>query len=149
MTAYRYTECGLENVVIEGIATMTDDDGDEVIQIPYVNALHRAIAEAILEQSSSMAGKELRFLRSEMGFTQAELGEIVNVDKQTVGRWERDETPINGAAETIIRKMAGEKLIDGFGVKIEDLARSFSKEDANPHEINIRATEDGYERIAA
>jgi transcriptional regulator with XRE-family HTH domain len=107
---YHYTECGLNNVVISGLEVFLDDEGDETIQIPYINDLHRAIASGIVLHNQGISGAELRFLRSEMGMTQAELAALVHKDKQSIGRWERAEWEIDGSSETIIRKLAIEKL---------------------------------------
>ena len=52
---------------------------------------------------AKMSGQELRFLRAEMGLTQAQLAEIVKVSLLTVSRWERNETPVNDAAEMLVR----------------------------------------------
>ncbi len=107
---YHYTECGLNNVIIEGLPVFLDDEGDEVVEIPFINDLHREIASGIVTHDQGISGAELRFLRSEMGMTQAELASLVHKDKQTVGRWERAEWEIDGSSETIIRKLAVEKL---------------------------------------
>jgi DNA-binding transcriptional regulator YiaG len=107
---YHYAECGLDNVLIEGLPPCKDDDGDDVITIPNVNSLHRAIAEGIVEHNAGMSGAELRFLRTEMGMTQAELAKVVHHDGQSVGRWERGEVPIDPAAEAVVRMLATEKL---------------------------------------
>jgi len=110
MQAYQYTECGLDNVFIEGLQVVLDDDGEEVYTIPRVADLHRAIAAGILRHKYGMSGDELRFLRTEMGMTQAELSKLVHVDKQTIGRWERGETEIGAAEEALIRRYAMEVL---------------------------------------
>ncbi|KAI94998.1 transcriptional regulator [Rhodomicrobium udaipurense JA643] len=62
MSTYRYTECGLDNVIIQGVEFVTDDNGEEVVSIPNVNGLHKAIAEGILLRQAGMSGKELRFI---------------------------------------------------------------------------------------
>ena len=69
MSEYKYTECGLENVTIAGVSFVTDDAGEAVIRIPNVNGLHRAIALGIVTRKVMMNGREMRFLRSEMGMT--------------------------------------------------------------------------------
>ena len=107
---YRYTECGLDNVLIHGIEVVRDDDGDKVISIPNIVGLHKAIAESIVAQPSGMTGAELRFIRTELGLSQAELGKIVHKDHQSVGRWERGEHPMDGAVEALIRLHAIERL---------------------------------------
>ena len=110
MDEHHYTECGLSNVVIRGIQVEIDDDGDEVITIPAINELHRVIAEGIVRHEHGMSGEELRFLRTEMGMTQAELARLVHRDKQSVGRWERNEKDLDSASETVIRRQAIELL---------------------------------------
>jgi DNA-binding transcriptional regulator YiaG len=116
MEAYHYTECGLDNVLIEGMVPCKDDEGDDVCTIPNVLGLHRVIAESIVEREASMTGAELRFIRTEMGMTQAQLAKVVHHDSQSVGRWERNEFAIDQTAEALIRLLAIEQLdlnIDG------------------------------------
>lgn len=110
MTSHHYTECGLQNVFIEGLGIVIDDDGDEIITIPAVNELHKLIALGIVSHEHGISADELRFLRTEMGYTQAELATLVHHDKQSIGRWERGEYDIDSSAETIIRRLAIEKL---------------------------------------
>lgn len=110
MSEYRYTECGLDNVIIAGVSFVSDDAGEAVVRIPNVNGLHRAIALAIITRKAMMNGGELRFLRSEMGMTQAELAAMIHREPLTISRWERAETEIDANAETLIRLHAIERL---------------------------------------
>lgn len=107
---YEYKASGLDNVKLIGMQIVLDDDGDACVVIKNVNGLHKAIAEAIVNCRRGISGKELRFLRTLMGKTQAELAGDVNKDTQSVGRWERGEHPIDANAETLIRLMARETL---------------------------------------
>lgn len=66
-----------------------------------------------------MQGDELRFPRTEMGQTQDKLASILHVDRQTIGSWERGEFPIDGCAETVIRRLVVEKLLIPFDEKME------------------------------
>lgn len=147
MTKYHYIECGLENVFIEGLTPMVDDDGDEVITIPHVAELHAEIARGIITQDGAMDGTKLRFLRSEMGMTQANLAKKVNKDGQTIGRWERNEITIDPNAEVIIRQLVGERLIDAFDQKIERLMEH-AQANAENREITIRKQDNHYELCA-
>lgn len=113
---YMYAECGLDNVIIEGLEPVRDDEGDLVYTIPNVAGLHRAIARAIVMHEKGMSGKELRFLRSEMGMTQAELAKAVHREPLTVGRWERGEIEIDSNAEALTRLLAVQRL----GLQIEE-----------------------------
>jgi DNA-binding transcriptional regulator YiaG len=123
MDAYHYTECGLSNVFIHGVEPFTDDEGDAVVEITAINELHREIARGIISHEGGISPEELRFLRTEIGFTQSELAELVHCDRQTVGRWERGETPIDPRAETIIRQHVVEVLHLVHAGGIEALSR--------------------------
>ncbi len=140
---YHYTECGLNNVIIEGLNVFPDDEGDDVVEIPFINELHLAIASGIVMHDQGISGAELRFLRSEMGMTQAELAALVHKDKQTVGRWERAEWEIDSTSETIIRRFAIEKLdldvTDGI-----DVLSQKSVATAHEQTISIIANDNSY-----
>lgn len=107
---YEYKASGLDNVKLVGLQLVQDDDGDTCVAIKNVNGLHKAIAEAIVNRRRGLSGKELRFLRTLMGKTQAELACDVNKDGQSLGRWEREDGVIDPNAEALIRLMAREKL---------------------------------------
>jgi transcriptional regulator with XRE-family HTH domain len=62
-----------------------------------------------------MTGPELRFIRTEMGMTQAELAKVVHHDAQSIGRWEHSEFAIDQTAEALSRLLAIEKL----GLKLD------------------------------
>jgi DNA-binding transcriptional regulator YiaG len=110
MNAYRYVESGLDNVIVEGADLLVDDGEEECVTIPNVNGLHRAIAEAIVHRHSAMIGRELRFLRTEMGMTQAELAALVHREPLAISHWERGEIEIDSNAEALIRLHATERL---------------------------------------
>ncbi len=148
MTArYHYTACGLDNVYIEGVEIVRDDHGEEVVKIPRIGVLHRLIAKALIDKRGPLDGRELRFLRTEMGMTQAGLAEILHVDAQTVGRWERGETPTQATADTLVRKLAAERLDIDPRVPVEELARRYA---VGVTEIEVRITvRDGRYDLAA
>ncbi len=120
---YRYTECGLDNVTIHGMPICTDDVGEEVYCIQNIVGLHKVIAYCIITGVHGLRPEELRFLRTEMGLTQAELAEIVKKDHQTIGRWERGEKPIDQNAEYVIRTIAAERLEIDPKLSFQELAR--------------------------
>lgn len=118
---YRYTASGLDNVTLVGLEAVCDDDGDDCITIPNINGLHNAIAGAIVSHPRGMSGKELRFLRTLMGKTQAELGLEVHREGLEIGRWERGEHPIDPNAEAVIRVMAKEHLGLEMSAKMDEI----------------------------
>ena len=122
MPDYRYTECGLDNVMIRGMNTLVDDAGEEVYGIENITGLHKAIAHCIVTRSHGINPDELRFLRTEMGLSQAELAQVVKKDHQTIGRWERGEKPIDQNAEFLIRMYAAQKLDIDPALTVEEMA---------------------------
>ena len=148
MKRYHYTECGLDNVVIAGANFLTADDGEEVIVIPAAGKLHKAIAEGILKRDSAMSGKELRFLRTEMGMTQAQLAQYLHRDVQTVARWEKGEVSLDGNAETLVRLLASEKLQIPLDTDMTSLSR-WSTPSAGARNIIIEARGGSYYPKAA
>jgi DNA-binding transcriptional regulator YiaG len=143
---YRYTRCGLDNVLLVGLTLLTDDAGEQVIKIPYVRKLHKLIAEMLAEKPSGLTPRELRFLRTELGLTQSELAALVHKDHQTVGRWERGETPLDPAAETIIRM----RVLEWVGRKqsVQEVSKR-AVPGAGPWQITIDAHDPEHYRRAA
>ena len=110
MSKYHYKACGLDNVILEGVDMVQDDAGEKTMTIQAVGRLHKVIAAMVIQKPHALNGKELRFLRTEMGMTQAELANILRCESLTISRWERDENPINEAADALARLLAEESL---------------------------------------
>ena len=122
MGAYHYTECGLDNVFIEGTNMVEDHAGKATVTVPAIGLLHQVIAEGIVRLPSKMSGKELRFLRTEMGLTQEKLADILKVTLLTISRWEREETSIKDTAEMLIRLMAVERLDLNVALNVDEVS---------------------------
>ena len=91
-----------------------------------------------------MDGSELRFLRTEMGYTQAQLAEIMQVKPLTIGRWERDNN-IGAVEEAFIRKLAIETLKLPVDATIEQLStRSKSVSSVGTQNIDVAANDNSY-----
>lgn len=110
MNPYHYTECGLDNIIIEADFITIDDQGEKIVTIPAIGHLHNTIAQGLIGQENALSGTEIRFLRTEMGMTQAELALLLHRDTQTVGRWERGEVALDATQDIFIRQLAAEKL---------------------------------------
>jgi len=117
-SGYHYTQCGLDDVYLIDLPSALDRAGDTTITFPNINELHAVIREQVALKLSRLNGREIKFLRTELGLTQAALARQVHKDAQTVGRWERGETDIDGASETLLRVMALEDLaVQGASVR--------------------------------
>jgi len=144
---YVYDECGLDNVILADLPVCVDDAGEDVVTIRNINQLHRVLMIEVARKDGGLTPKEIRFLRSEIGRSQAELAELVGRDGQTVGRWERGETPVDRASEIVIRCKALEHA-GADSVTIDELSRR-SVYSAVEAPIRIQADDPAHYRPAA
>jgi DNA-binding transcriptional regulator YiaG len=100
---YHYTQCGLDDVyLLNGYHRQRTPYGSGV-RIEKAEQLHETIAEWLSLNKAFLNGKEFRFLRKLMNLTQAELAVYLGCDAQSVARWEKEQTEINGAADKLMR----------------------------------------------
>ena len=131
--------------MLEDLPGCVDDAGDDVMTIPNINQLHKLLAMALATKESGLTPKEVRFLRTELGLTQAELAKVVGRDAQTVGRWERGEVaPVEAAVETLVRVLVFQHL-QGTLPPLEELsARTLS---ASTPPIRVDASDPSHYRV--
>lgn len=86
---YHYTECGLPYVYLANGYHIEQGPFGETVAIDNVDELHRTIARWIVEHLDHLRGREVRFLRLEMDYTQGELAAAMGVQEQTLSLWER------------------------------------------------------------
>jgi len=121
MVDYQYTQSGLPNIWIR-CRCVIDDAGERTAIIPNVKGLHKAIACEVVNSRGALTGREIGFLRSEMGLTPAEFGKLVDREESTVSQWEHDADAPDGTMDLLIRMLATVQL----------------KLDVAPHEISAR-----------
>lgn len=120
---YQYIESGLPYVYLVSGYHLEDGPYGEMLAIEDVDALHRAIARWAVEHLDRLRGREVRFLRLEMGRTQAELAAELAVTEQTVSLWERaPEKMIPRTSDRLLRLLAEAWLDDH-----QSLAGAFSR----------------------
>lgn len=127
-----YDESGLDNVILVGLEVARDDDGETVVTIRNINQLHRSITAALAAKTARLEPRELRFIRTELGLTQAELAERLGKDVQAVGRWERGEHPMDRTAETLLRVLAFQHLDPARAPPVGTIAAWVAGEGAPP-----------------
>lgn len=100
---HHYTECGLDNVYLEGVGVCNCSCGEQFVSIPAMPELHSLIGEFILKKKSLLNGKEVRFLRKNIGLTATKLSKIIGVDNATISRWENNSQAIDKSHDRLIR----------------------------------------------
>lgn len=86
---HHYTECGLDNVWLQNGYTEADTPYGKAVSVAKADQLCEVIADQLAKKPSRLTGKELRFLRVQMGLSQAAMAKAQGVTEQNVSLWER------------------------------------------------------------
>ena len=147
---YHYEECGLDNVwLINGFDFVDTPYGGKGVVIQNIDGLHQAIAKGLISGKPRLSGKELRFLRHELGLAQRGLGGLLGVDQQTVARWEKDQTVPPAPADRLIRQLYREH--EGGNERVTELLQELSElDEIDPEEERriFEETEAGWRNAA-
>ena len=100
---HHYRESGLDSVYLKGIEIYTCDCGERLISIPAVPELHTLIGRFLIKKNSPLSGKEIRFLRKNMGLTATKLVDYIGVNIATISRWEKGKYPITKPHDILLR----------------------------------------------
>jgi DNA-binding transcriptional regulator YiaG len=106
---YHYTECGLDYVYLVDGFEVAETGYGPVVRVANAGKLDRAIALAVVRRQSRLTGQEVRFLRGILDMTQAELGNALGKDAQSVARWEKGKTELPPTEDIAIRQIYLEK----------------------------------------
>lgn len=119
-----YRQCGLDDVYLINGYTIHETSYGGGVSVENVDGLHQAIARNIVRHKRMLGAKEIRFLRKMLGFTQADLARKLRYDTQSVARWEKGQTEINGASDLCIRAFYLGRETEGVNLLqlAEDLA---------------------------
>jgi transcriptional regulator with XRE-family HTH domain len=98
---YHYVEIGLDYIFLLNGVSETETDYGTMVHIENINGLHHAIGLHIVEKEEPMSGAEFRFLRKQMGLTQAELAKDLGISDQTIANYEKSN-PL-GPADAFMR----------------------------------------------
>lgn len=115
---YHYTESGLQNVWLKNGYVIRETPYGKGVSIHDIAGLHKVIGIAIARKPK-LTGAELRFLRKEMGMSQAALALLVGSTDQNVSLWER-RGRIPKTSDRLIRLLYAEHS-SGKNVKIKEL----------------------------
>lgn len=150
MEGYRYRECGLDNVYLLNGFRYTETPHGKAVHIDRIDSLHRAIGAYLAFEKKALTGKEIRFLRHELGLSQTGLGAALGKSAQSIARWEKDRCGIDGAAERLLRLIYIEHAGGNEGVR-EILERLSGLDGPVRGELGFEDTEAGWipRRMAA
>lgn len=116
---HRYTESGLNNVVLMGLTLHKCSCGETIPQIPDISGLHKMIGVAIAKSKKALNGPEVRFLRKQLGLKATELAELLGVYKVSVSRWETGKEQIGVANDRLVRVLYLRKIEEECKKKVD------------------------------
>jgi len=107
---YRYPECGLPNVVVDGVEiTECRRCGETYTGIPAIEGLHRAIAAAVIYKKGRLASQEIKFLRKSLGWSGVDFAKRMGTSAETVSRWEHGRAPMGSASDRLLRLLVAKE----------------------------------------
>ncbi len=80
-----------------------DSCNEKIACIPTLPKLNNVIGEGLLRKKSMLNGKEIRFLRKNMGLKGVELQKYLGVDNATISRWEQAKPKISPGHDRLLR----------------------------------------------
>lgn len=101
----RYTGCALDNVYLANGYKHATRDGEKLISYSDLDDLRKAIGLHIVTNRNRLAPKEWRFLREQIGLTQAEMAAKLSSSTQSLARWEHGAGNPLGPADLLIRAL--------------------------------------------
>jgi putative transcriptional regulator len=137
---YHYVESGLPNIWLDGVEKHETAYGPAT-SIPALEQLHHAIGLTIARSNHQMTGAEVRFLRTELDLSQRTLAGLLDVQENTLRRWEQGSVSIPGPAQ---RALAGYyiEVTTGEG-GIRELMERLAQTDRQLTELELRFERDG------
>ncbi|MDE2486137.1 MAG: hypothetical protein KGO51_01955 [Alphaproteobacteria bacterium] len=142
-----YTACGLDNVYLASGYQVREIGGERYISVRDVEDLHEAIALFLARKRKVLSGKEVRFIRKYLGLTQRELGAWLKVSDQSIARYEKDQTVLDGAADTLLRLLVAAKAEESIDVRAE-LERIQESDDASDADLTFERADDEWRAAA-
>lgn len=107
---HHYTECDLPGVWLVNGYHKVDTPYGKAVSVEDVDGLHKLIGVQIAERKSPLTREEFRFLRKELGLSQAAFGKLIGTAEQNVSNWERGKVEIPPPSERTIRLLYMEKV---------------------------------------
>lgn len=145
---YQYTGCGLDYIYLKNGYIEEETPYGKGVSIHNLEGLHRAIALDVAKNRPVLSPDEFRFLRKELEFTQASLGQMLGRDAQSVANWEKGGHEIQIMAANFLRAIYLERAQGN--VHLEDLINRLNDLDREIYErdLTLAKTDTGWQAAA-
>lgn len=145
---HNFIESGLDNVWLEGLSVYECSNGHELLAIPAMAKLHRALALAIIEGGQRLGPPEVRFLRKYLGLSNQDFAKVMNVSESQASRWANGDE-MGGSAERLLRLLV-RRGIKPDAYPVDEVAYLKGLDDAPARSrIALRRRADDWQPVAA
>lgn len=129
VVTHKFKESGLDNVTLSGVKSYRCNDcGEVVYDFGNINQLNQLIAEALLRKKGHLTGKEIRYLRSYVGYSSEMFAKMLGYDKTSWSRIENERSNISNQVNMAVRWAVAGKLADR-DYDVHDLILAMETED--------------------
>jgi putative zinc finger/helix-turn-helix YgiT family protein len=109
----KYKESGLDNVTLHGVEYFKCDRcGEEYFGYGDIEKLHQLIAGLLIQKKGLLTGKEIRFLRTYLGYSGALFAKFTGYAPESISRMENGKQDILKAFDRLVRSLVANKLPD-------------------------------------
>lgn len=145
---HRFKESGLDNVILKGVKLYRCVEcGESIYDYGDLNQLNRVIAEALLRKKGTLTGKEIRYLRSYVGYSSEMFARILGFDKTSWSRIENERSKISNQVNMSVRWAVAGKLADR-DYDIHDLVIAVENEEfVNFNNVHFKAARGGWQLL--
>jgi len=121
---YLFHDAGLPNAYLIGIKVFVCSRCERIAaEIPAVDELMNALARVLVQKTSPLTGKEVRFLRKRLGLKATELAAMLSVTPEQLSRWENEHNGMGGSIDRLIRLayafLSGDKKLKDLRIRVE------------------------------
>ena len=110
---YRYSESGLDNIILRGINEYSCDQCGEIYHnFGNIDELHKLIAYFLIQKADLLIGKEIRFLRKYLGYSSTVFSKLIGYEVEHLSRLENGKTPVQETFDKLTRFLILEKMPD-------------------------------------
>jgi DNA-binding transcriptional regulator YiaG len=102
--------------LVNGYEEIHTQDGI-VREYTQEDELEHCVRRLLLRNPRALRGWDLRFLRNGLDLSQADFGQMVDRDAQTIARWEKSSEPVPKFADVMIRIRFAERFEPALGIR--------------------------------
>jgi putative zinc finger/helix-turn-helix YgiT family protein len=126
---HRFKESGLDNVILHGVKQYRCSHCGEVLyDYGNINQLNQVIADTLLRKKAALTGKEIRFLRTYIGYSGELFARIIGLkDKTSLSRIENGRSKVSDQVNMAVRFAVAGKMADR-DYDLHDLIESIENE---------------------